>query len=257
MQKGSISLFRIAGIQLSVHVTFFILLAYVGWEGWKELGVTGMVLNIAHLLAFFVCVVLHELGHSFMARRFGVKVSRILLMPIGGMAEFTRMPRLPRHEILIAAAGPAVNFLIVCVLLVFTSFPSRAELSTMDISTLQLLLLMNVMMGCFNLLPAFPMDGGRILRALLARRYEYVDATRYAATLGKVIAIAGAAVMAGVFGNFLGALLFIFIMAAGELEYRSVRRQEEERRWVEISAQNFAVPPPLPPELPNSPSSNS
>ena len=107
MLGWSMNLFRIRGIQLSVHASFALLLAYVGWEGWTAAGWHGAVWTLAYVLALFACVTLHELGHAVAARRFGVRVPRILLLPIGGMAEMDTIPRRPREEIIIALAGPA------------------------------------------------------------------------------------------------------------------------------------------------------
>src|SRR5258708_10407762 len=117
MLGWSINLFRVFGIQLAVHASFLLLLGYVGYEGWVEGQLPGMLWSVALIVAFFICVILHELGHSLTARRYGVNVPRILLLPIGGMAEFDRIPRKPSEELLITAAGPAVNFLIVAALL--------------------------------------------------------------------------------------------------------------------------------------------
>src|SRR5277367_4215846 len=116
MRGWSINLFRIRGILISLHFSFLLLLAYVCDEGWKEGGATGMYWSAGTFMAFFVCVVLHELGHSLTAMRFGVNVRRILLMPIGGVAEFDRIPRKPSQELLITVAGPSVNFAIAGIL---------------------------------------------------------------------------------------------------------------------------------------------
>src|SRR5262245_60625598 len=109
MLGWSFRLFRIRGIQLAVHVSFFLLPAYAAVEGWLWDGWSGAGLMVALVMVLFTCVVLHELGHCFAARRLGVGVPRILLLPIGGMAEFDRMPRRPRDEFVIAIAGPLVN----------------------------------------------------------------------------------------------------------------------------------------------------
>ena len=110
------NLFRIRGIRLEVHFSFLLLLAFVAQEGWSDAGWSGLLWSVATLVAFFACVVLHELGHSFTAMHFGIGVRRILLMPIGGMAEFEDIPRQPMREFLMTIAGPAVNFVIVGVL---------------------------------------------------------------------------------------------------------------------------------------------
>ena len=116
MLGWSINLFRVFGIQLAVHASFVLLLAYYGYDGWVEGGLPGMLWSISLIVRFFVCVILHELGHSLTARRFGVRVPRILLLPIGGMAEFDHIPRKPSAELLITAAGPAVNFVLAALL---------------------------------------------------------------------------------------------------------------------------------------------
>lgn len=243
MLGWSIPLFRIRGIQLSLHGSFLLLLGYVAWSGWDEGRTAGMLWTAATFLAFFGCVVLHELGHSLTAMRFGIGVRRILLMPIGGMAEFDGIPRKPSRELWMTVAGPAVNFVIAAVLwLVVHRMPDAVPLYSFDGMLLQLYWA-NLIMGTFNLLPAFPMDGGRILRALLAMRFNYLTATRVAAWTGKILCVAGviAALEAPVIGRWLGedvkplwvlAVLFAFIFIVGEMEYRAVERREcDEAHW--------------------------
>lgn len=248
MLGWSIKLFRIRGIQLAVHLSFLLLLAYVADEGWQEDGWSGLLWGVATLLAFFTCVVLHELGHSFTAMHFGVGVRRILLMPIGGMAEFDSIPRQPSRELLITLAGPAVNFAIAGTLYLLAGLPEGWPLGDYDYpATLRgftrLLLSWNLLMGCFNLLPVFPMDGGRIFRALLATRLSYLRATFWAAAVGKVLATLAALVAIFVFHRYLTAVLFAFIYVAGEAEYRAVRRRDlDEARWREM-ARLFQAPP--------------
>jgi Zn-dependent protease len=255
-------LFRIFGIQLSVHSTFFLLLAYVAWEGWRDPPVDqlaypiyGSLINVVALAVFFTCVVLHELGHALTARRYGIGVPRILLLPIGGMAEFDSIPRKPSRELAIALAGPAVNFAIIAVLMIFAPFPSEqlsaylrfvfGSLGTTDaeirMGVLQQLMAMNFIMGCFNLIPVFPMDGGRVLRALLATRLRYVQATFYAATVAKVLAVA--AIIAAIsHGRIQLTVLFAFIFFAGEMEYRAVKRREwEDAKWRQMLADLHAA----------------
>ncbi len=231
MLGWSINLFRIRGIQLAVHASFFLLLAWWANDGWVHSGLPGLWWNVASLLSFFACVVLHELGHSFTAMHFGIGVRRILLMPIGGMAEFESIPRQPIREFLITLAGPAVNFVIAAALWAYVrTLPDRIPVRSIPEFALQLCA-MNLYMGCFNLLPAFPMDGGRILRAILAWRMPYLPATRWAATIGKIICVAGVAV--ALWNSlWLVAVLFAFIFFAGEAEYRAVRRREfEDAHW--------------------------
>lgn len=261
MLGWSLKLFRVRGIQLALHSSFLLLLAYVAWEGWQPDptdgtpgGWIGALLNIGILLAFFTCVVLHELGHSFTAMHFGVGVRRILLMPIGGMAEFDSIPRQPSRELLITLAGPAVNFAIVLLIAVFVRMPANWPLGHFEFAAdargvAQLLLHWNLIMGIFNLVPVFPMDGGRIFRAILATRLPYLRATQVASTVGKILAAAGVAVALGAkpLGlssqpSYLLAALFAFIFFAGEMEYRSVcRREFEDASWRAMLARYYAA----------------
>lgn len=258
MLSWSISLFRVCGIRLAVHWTFSLLIGYAAWVGWTSADEhwLGAAVNVVLVGVFFTFVILHEFGHAFMARRFGVKVPRILLLPIGGMAEFDSIPRQPGRELLIALAGPAVNFTVVGLLLFFVPFPGHAafrylsfthggaglfyhellrEWGEIDLSAregiLQGLMLMNLLMGCFNLAPVFPMDGGRVLRAVLASKLPYLQATQLAATIGKVLAAAGVFVAAFYLRNPQIAALFTFIFIAGEIEFRAVRRREREMEY--------------------------
>jgi Zn-dependent protease len=217
------------------------------------------------LVSFFVCVVLHELGHCFTAIRYGITVPRILLLPIGGMAEFDGIPREPRRELLITVAGPAVNFVLAALLwLVLPRLngapgsDAETEIPTL-LESAHLLMKWNLAMGLFNLLPAFPMDGGRILRAALATRLNYVRATFWAATTGKVLCVIGAGVAlfyrptadGEAFHNPLLAVLFAFIFFVGEMEYRAARRRElEEAHWRAVLARHFAATAATPLEDP-------
>ncbi|MCF7686828.1 MAG: site-2 protease family protein [Cephaloticoccus sp.] len=245
------NLFKIRGIQLSVHVTFFLLLGYVAWEGWQEQFARGLIWSLIIVLAFFACVVLHELGHSFMARRYGVGVSRILLMPIGGMAEFDSIPREPRKELWITLAGPAVNFVLAGLLWWPVSrLPEVVYLYSFNGLILQLFVA-NLLMGTFNLVPAFPMDGGRILRAVLATKLTYLRATKWAAGIGKFMAGVGILVMAFWLHSAMGTLLFVFIIIAGETEYRMVvRREQEDAHWRVAIERLYRMRRDEPPTLP-------
>jgi Zn-dependent protease len=245
MLRWSLNLFRIRGIQLAVHFTFFLWLAVNAFDGWADAGWPGAAWNAAAIVAFFTCVVLHELGHSFTAQHYGIGVSRILLMPIGGMAQFDDIPRQPRRELLITLAGPAVNFVLAGALwLGLRGLTEDDENALTLVNFGRLLLMWNLAMGCFNLLPAFPMDGGRILRALLATRVRYVRATLWAATIGKVLCALGIAI-ALYYGIWILAVLFAFILIVGELEYRAVKRRElEDAHWREIAARLYPFDPP-------------
>jgi Zn-dependent protease len=249
MLGWSTNLFRIRGIQLAVHGSFYLLLAWVAYDGYDPDGWVGVAWNIATVLTFFTCVVLHELGHSFTAMHFGIGVRRILLMPIGGMAEFESIPRQPGRELLITLAGPAVNFAIAGLLWLIVGAPDGwpwdGEFPANAKGFAQLLLHWNLIMGCFNLAPVFPMDGGRIFRAVLASRLPYLRATLIAATIGKVLAVIAALVAFFWFDLPLTALLFAFIFFAGEMEYRAARRREwEDAYWRDLAA---SLTPPTPP----------
>jgi Zn-dependent protease len=254
------NLFRIRGIQLALHWLFPAALAYYAWVGWAAAGTAGATWSMAMVLAFFGCVVLHELGHSFTAQRFGVNVRRILLTPIGGMAEFDSIPRHPRSELLITLAGPAVNFIIAGLLAIFVRFPdgiSQWDPTGPPVNFGELgrcLLFTNLVMGCFNLVPVFPMDGGRILRALLAMRLPYLDATFWAMSIGKVLAmlaIMGSLYAAGFLhyeSYYVVAVLFTFILMAGDAEYRHVKRSDAAKaHWAETLRRLYQEPPLLHP----------
>ncbi|HLP08021.1 MAG TPA: site-2 protease family protein [Opitutaceae bacterium] len=229
MLRWSIALFRVFGIRLEVHVSFVLLLAYAAFGGWKDGGgFTTMAWSVSFVLLLFTVVVLHELGHCLAARRYGIRTNRILLLPIGGMAEFDSIPREPRRELLIAIAGPAVNYALIALLLLFFGWPG--PLGEIDVPAAwaeipRLLLYVNIVMGVFNLIPAFPMDGGRMLRAILATRFDHLTATRWAARIGQVLALAfiGIALWQEL---WVPAALFLFIAYGAETEYRFVRTRE-------------------------------
>lgn len=221
--RWSFGIGRIAGIRIEIHVTFLLFVAWLAiTQGGGELSRT--LVAAVLILSIFACVLLHELGHAFAARRYGIATRDITLLPFGGLARLTRMPDKPQHEIVIALAGPAVNLAIAVVLFVIlVVLQQRPEPLVFGLSLLGNLLAANVFMLLFNLIPAFPMDGGRVLRAGLALRLPYVQATRVAAKLGQGIALVFAVV--GFFGipGVLGAnpmlvfiALFVFLAASEE-----------------------------------------
>jgi Zn-dependent protease/CBS domain-containing protein len=185
---------KIAGIPINVHWTFLILLAWVLIASWsRSQEVVTAVAGVGFIVIVFGCIVLHELGHALVARHFGITTSDITLLPIGGVARLQRMPDRPSQELQVALAGPAVNVAIAAVLyFVFgVGFPvARSDAQELVKSQFApSLLAFNVIVVLFNLLPAFPMDGGRVLRALLAMRLPYARATRVAASVGQFMAI--------------------------------------------------------------------
>src|ERR1051326_6394055 len=192
--KWSWRIGRIAGIGLYMHVTFLIMLIwvtasyYMVRRNWAE-----AVVGLLFILALFGIVVLHELGHALTARRFGIRTRDITLLPIGGVARLERMPDDPKEELLVALAGPAVNIVLAALffaaLLVVKGSPWVGNLAAVGGSFVAKLMWVNVGLAVFNLLPAFPMDGGRVLRALLAIRMNHVRATQIAANVGQAMAL--------------------------------------------------------------------
>ncbi len=253
-------MFRIFGIQLAVHASFFLLLAYFAFQGWQSGGVEGAAWSVVLIILFFGCVVLHELGHSLTAMRYGVRVPRILLMPIGGMAEMDHIPRKPSTELVITIMGPAVNFAIVALLLplIWNAEWFGQRLHFEDFGAVALMLAQaNLLMGVFNLLPVFPMDGGRILRALLATRMTYLRATYWAAITGKTLAGAFALLAFFYLNMPLLGVLFLFIFFAGDAEYRQLLHREREaayqaelwRQVNELRARQVGPDEPPPPPI--------
>jgi Zn-dependent protease/predicted transcriptional regulator len=219
----------IAGIAVYMHATFVLLLVFVGWQHWvQEESVAAALGGVVFIMALFGCVVLHELGHALTARRYGIATRDITLLPIGGVARLERMPDKPRQELWVALAGPAVNVLIAAVLYLalyaFATPVSLAELTVASGPFLERLMVVNLFLVGFNLLPAFPMDGGRVLRALLATRLEYTRATQIAATVGQGMAFLFGFV--GLFGGnpfLLFIALFVWIGAAQEASVVQMR----------------------------------
>ncbi|MBV6452425.1 MAG: putative zinc metalloprotease Rip3 [Anaerolineales bacterium] len=201
---------RFFGIDVYVHATFLLLIGWVGYSYWLEHGTIAEVVNgILFILALFLCVVLHEYGHALTARKYGVKTRDITLYPIGGVARLERMPDKPIEELWVAVMGPAVNVIIAgilfTVLFLTGGLASLRDLTVASGSFLLRLMAVNIYLVLFNLIPAFPMDGGRVLRALLAMRMDYVRATQIAANIGQGVAFLFGFI--GLFGN--ATLLFI------------------------------------------------
>jgi len=191
--KWSYGIGRVAGTEIKVHVTFLLLLLWRGAGVYSVGGATAALAETLFILALFGCVILHEFGHILMARRFGVRTPDVILLPIGGVARLERIPEEPRQEFLIAIAGPMVTLLIAVVLYVGLvlsgSPPSLASFAPDTGSFAARIMFVNVWLLAFNLIPAFPMDGGRVLRALLATRVGLLRATRAAGAVGQVLAV--------------------------------------------------------------------
>lgn len=238
--KWSARLGRFAGIDVYVHVTFLALIAWLAAVYWSATGtLAGVLAGVATILMLFACVLLHEYGHALTARRFGIGTRHITLLPIGGIATLESMPRDPRQEILVALAGPAVNLVIAAIawaLILAAGLPGGAPARLADMGFLPTLLTANLALALFNLLPAFPMDGGRVLRALLALRMDRVRATRVAATVGQGLAV-GLGLL-GLMGNPILLLIAAFVWIGAGAEAGAVEadarlsRQLAERAMI-------------------------
>jgi Zn-dependent protease len=212
--KWSIHLGRMLGIDVFLHVTFFLLLGVIAIAHWLAHGsLTAVIGGVGFFVALFACVLLHEYGHALAARRFGIATRDITLLPIGGIARLERMPDKPLQELWVALAGPAVNVVIAAALAVGLMLSGTWEplsaLSTTGGGFIDRLLAVNVFLVLFNMIPAFPMDGGRVLRALLALRLEYARATRIAATTGQALAVVFGFI--GLFSNPFLLLIAVFV----------------------------------------------
>jgi len=213
---------RVAGIEVRIHATFFLILLFYGWVFYSAGGLMAVATGLLFVLALFFCVLLHEFGHAFTARAFGIRTPDITLLPIGGVARLERMPRSPMQELAIAVGGPAVNVAIAIALLPFVLGTFGADdftnLDRAQGGFLPKLFAVNLLLVGFNMIPAFPMDGGRVLRALLAMAMRHSTATLIAARVGQAIAVVFA--IAGLNGNpFLFFIaLFVFMGAQQELQ---------------------------------------
>lgn len=237
--KWSYRIARVSGIDVRIHVTFLLLPAFFGFTGWQEGGWPGAVGEVSFIAALFFCVLLHEFGHALAGRHYGIRTPDITLLPIGGVARMERIPDKPSMELVIAVAGPAVNVAIATALagiLILTGGILTGPDNTLRVM-LHNLLVVNCGLIIFNMIPAFPMDGGRVLRSLLAMRFSHLGATRVAARTGQVLAC-GFAVL-GFFGNPMLMLiaLFVFNGAQEELRY-AVQQDQYEQMLREIMARN-------------------
>lgn len=258
--KWSLRVGRFAGIDVYMHVTFLLLISWVAFLYWRQgQSIVSAIAGVAFILAVFLCVVLHEFGHALTARRYGIKTRDIILLPIGGVARLERLPTRPLQELWVALAGPAVNIVIAVGLFAWLKLTASFEpLQMMTLTTgpvLERLMAVNLFLVAFNMIPAFPMDGGRVLRAILATRTEYSRATQIAASIGQ-----GIAILFGVIGLFYNPFLlfiafFVWIGAAQEAslaqiqaaiggipvqqamltDFRTLRRDDSLERAIELT----------------------
>lgn len=232
----SFQLLRISGIPIKIHWTFPLLFVYIIYL-FKNESLTAQLVYAGFVVVLFLCVVLHELGHALAARRYGVRTVDIILSPIGGVARLTRMPTKPIQELVVAIAGPLVNVVIAAVLSLVL-WLMQGRLAVFDFRLMDMLynaswvnfmlgiIVLNITLVFFNLIPAFPMDGGRIFRALLSMRWSRLAATRVASIIGQ---IAGAGFV--LYGLYLGQaytlpIIGVFIFLSARNEYKGVRVTE-------------------------------
>jgi Zn-dependent protease/predicted transcriptional regulator len=219
--RWSITIGRFGGTAVKIHITFILLLAWIGFSAWSRGGPAAALDSTLFIVLLFACVVLHEFGHIAAARRYGISTSEVTLLPIGGVASLQRLPSDPAQELVVALAGPAVNLAIGLVLIAVVGSAHPADLTQIDnpnLSLISRLAIANIFLAVFNLIPAFPMDGGRVLHALVAMRVGGPRATEIAARIGQALAF-GLGFL-GLFGNPLLVFIaiFVYIAAAGEAQ---------------------------------------
>jgi Zn-dependent protease/CBS domain-containing protein len=228
----SVNIGSIAGTAIRIHVTFLLFLIWIFAAGWAQGGAEDAWNTLIFVVLLFACVLAHEFGHIFMARKFGVATPDVTLLPIGGVARLERIPEKPTEEFLIAIAGPLVNVVIAVVLIAVTPTHLSAEhfaaMESPKVSMIDRLAEVNLFLAIFNMIPAFPMDGGRVLRALLAIKLGHVRATEIAAMIGQ-----WAAFGFGFLGLFYNPLLifiaiFVYLAAASEAQVVSLRAMSRD-----------------------------
>ena len=229
--RYSLHLGKPFGIQVSVHWTFSLLIVWIVVISINRgLATDQILMHILFIFALFACVVLHEFGHSLVAIRFGGKVESITLLPIGGMANMSKMPEKPREEFLVSAAGPAVNVVIAALLWLYIAFAHPVGIEEMEFETITLnnfpimLLAANLFIVAFNLIPAFPMDGGRLFRSALSIKMSRLKATQIAKDIGQVFAVIF--IVAGLFINPFLIIIGFFVLLGAKGEHEMIKYQD-------------------------------
>ena len=230
--QWSYPILRLGDTEIRIHLTFLLLLVWIGIAYFQEGGTSAAIAGVGFTGAVFACVVLHELGHAAAASRYGIRTPRITLLPIGGVAELERLPERPSEEIVVALAGPMVNVVIAAFLVVMIGATAGIDaLVSVDnprVAFAARLVAVNVWLVLFNLIPAFPMDGGRVLRALLATRYSRVRATEIAGAVGQFAAFA-LGFIGLVAGNVLLIFVAVFVYLAATAETQAMGLQATAR----------------------------
>jgi Zn-dependent protease/CBS domain-containing protein len=220
----SLNIGKIAGTAVRVHITFLLFLVWIFLASYSAEGQEAAVSSTVFLLLLFGCVLAHEFGHIFTARAFGVATPDVTLLPIGGLARLERIPEEPYQELLIAIAGPLVNVAIAIALVLFAGAHLNAgdlyAVESPRVSMLDRLAAVNIFLAVFNMIPAFPMDGGRVLRALLATKLGFVRATGIAAAIGQAVAFGLG--FTGLFYNPMLIFIAIFVYLAASSEAHAV-----------------------------------
>jgi stage IV sporulation protein FB len=233
----SLNFGSIAGTAVRIHITFLLFLAWIFVAGWASGGPAAAWDGLVFLLLLFACVLAHEFGHILTARAFGVPTPDVTLLPIGGVARLARIPEEPWQEFLIAIAGPLVNVAIAILLVILAgahlNAGDLARMESTQISLIDRLAEVNLFLAAFNMIPAFPMDGGRVLRALLAIKFGHVRATEVAAAIGQLVAFGLGFV--GLFGNPLLIFIAVFVYLAASSEAHMVAMRAMSR-GVPVSA---------------------
>lgn len=223
LMPRSIPIATVHGTSVRLHWTFLLLLAFIAIGAFLSMGLSAAANIVMLIVLMFVCIVLHEFGHISAARQFGIETPEVVLLPIGGLAKLKRIPSEPQKELAIAISGPAVNFLLFGLLIAllgrWPTLEALTVLSLGQINVIEQLAIFNLVLGVFNLLPAFPMDGGRILRALLAFALPRTKATGIATRMGQLLAI-GLGMAAILAGNILLAAISVFIFVSASSEAR-------------------------------------
>lgn len=237
---------RVAGTAIRIHITFLIFLAWIGFSAYRQGGRAEALESLLFICLLFLCVLLHEFGHILMARRFGIATPDVTLLPIGGVASLERIPEKPSQELAVALAGPAVNVVIAILLILLLGSLAPADITRIDDPGLGLLARLasaNIFLVLFNMIPAFPMDGGRVLHAVLAMRIGPQRAMQIAARIGQGFAFVLG--FLGLFGNplLIFIAIFVYIAAAGEAQDAEMRHAFAGLRVGDAMETRFATIP--------------
>lgn len=222
--KGTFKLGKVAGISLFIHWTFSLLIAFIIFINYRTgYNAVQILWSVVFVLCVFVTVVMHEFGHALAAKNYGIQTRDITLLPIGGLARLDKLPEKPLEELVVAFAGPLVNILLALITGFFITFPENAEALAAQLSTgvnasnfFLNFFIVNIVLAVFNLIPAFPMDGGRVLRALLAFKFRRHVATRIAARIGQFIAMGF--ILLGFYSNPFLIFIGLFVIVSAQME---------------------------------------